>query len=97
MAQHPYLISKTRPAMESGPWKSSSRSTSGYPPKTLAEIFRFQWFYKRLAVGRPFEAVKEDTHVELTRFRGHADPLGRSMEYATKQACISAGVAPADS
>ena len=34
----------------------------GISPKTLAEIFRFQWFYKRLARGQPFEAVKEDMY-----------------------------------
>jgi site-specific recombinase XerD len=35
--------------------------------------------------------------LELTRFRGHVDPLRRSMSHATNQACVCAGVAPADS
>lgn len=34
--------------------------------------------------------------MELTRSRGHADPLGRSMNDATDKASVSAGVATAD-
>ncbi len=34
----------------------------GISPKALAGIFRFQWFYKRLARGQSYEAVKEDMY-----------------------------------
>ena len=34
----------------------------GISPKALARIFRFQWFYRRLASGEPYEAVTEDLY-----------------------------------
>ena len=34
----------------------------GVSPKTLAGIFRFQWFYGKMARGKSYDAVKEDLY-----------------------------------
>ncbi len=38
------------------------RNHVGVSPKVLAEIYRFQWFYKRFAQGRGYDEVKRDIY-----------------------------------
>ncbi len=50
----------------------------GISPKTLAGIFRFQWFYKRMARGQSYEALREDMY-ELFYDQSHFTNEFRKM------------------
>jgi AraC-like DNA-binding protein len=50
----------------------------GISPKALAGIFRFQWFYKRIARGQSYETLKEDVY-ELFYDQSHFTNEFRKM------------------